>query len=599
MYSQTGKILDMVSKRYIFYIFFITVIVFFNTLFFEFVWDDNYQIITNYDIRTLEGLLKLIFSPIPSMPNYYRPTFIISLYMDYGLWGLNPLGYHLTNLILSILNNILIFFISSMIFKNNRIGFITAIIFAIHPTHAEPVAYISARNELICTFFLFLSLIFYLKFRLGTKKSLTIILSTVFYFFSLLSKENAVIMPLLIFLYELSFHKNDINKSFKFLFFFVLATLIYFLLRLKFTTLSENAPLIHRLLTFPKIFVYDLFLLFFPFFHKTFYQVDIINNFFDKYFLFYLLFLIIFLSGSLIISKYDKRLFFCLKWVFITLIPVSTLITLIYPTLIAERYLYLPSVGFSMFLAVIFNDIYDLSYKKKPFLKIVLKYLFFVVSIIFAIVTIFRNLDYKSNMDFWYHAKRKAPYEPYVLDKWAQICLEKKYFPQAEIEFLKLAGSDFYNPQVHHRLGNLYREWGKYNLAEQSYYKSLEVAPDYFVVLPDLGRLYLKIGQVDRSLNIYLEYLKADQNNFYVLFALAELFFNYNELDTAIYYLKKTLEINPNFDSAYYLYGLIYENEKKYKQAYEMYQKAFKIMPREEKYLISMQRIKDLNDGQN
>jgi len=118
----------------------------------EFVWDDRLYISQNPSIGDGRGVLQNFVKPQLS----YRPLFFGSLFLDFKIWGLDPRGYHLTSLLLYLATVLLVFGIALRFWHDERPALWTALLFAVHPVHAETVAWISARSDLICGLFFLL-----------------------------------------------------------------------------------------------------------------------------------------------------------------------------------------------------------------------------------------------------------------------------------------------------------------------------------------------------------------------------------------------------------------------------------------------------------
>lgn len=578
---------------YLGFIAFVSFIAFANTLFFEFVWDDLHQIRYNEALKSFKDIGDFFLSPIPDMPIYYRPLFMLSLLIDYKIWGDSPFGFHFTNILLSIFSNVLLFIVAERLFKSRAIAFISSIIFAIHPSHSASVSYVSARNELLCGFFIIHSFLFYITFRLASSKRLYIILSLLFYFLALLSKEMAITMPFLIVLYEYSFHKNELRKHIKLPAFFIITSIIYFLIRILIISSDQATefPLMWRLATFSKVLLYDLFLLFFPFFHKAFYKIEIFESFSNILSIIYLGSFILLTLFVIYVKKWDRRLFFSFSWILISLIPATTIITFIYPSLIAERYLYIPSFGLAMFLGILFYDIYKIMEEKSEKKALLLKFVFGLLILVFAILTIARNLEYKDNITLWRESEKDAPYEPYVMDKLASAYIEKKYYSQAEIELKRLEAVDANNPQIHHKLGNLYKRWGKYDLAENHYLKAIKIAPDYYLAFDDLAELYKRKGEYEKALRVFFKSLEINPEDPDVLYEVGEILVRQNKPLEAAPYFEASLKINPKHHLSAVKLGDIYLAIGDIGNAKAMYEKALSISPENIEYKRKLDEI--------
>ncbi len=155
-------------------------------------WDDNRYIIDNPHIKSLNQN-SILQSFTIFYDGHYHPLTLISLAIDYNLYELNPRGYHVTNLILHLLNTFLVFwFVFLMLKKEDRIiPLITALLFGISTMHVESVAWASERKNLLFATFYLLSLICYLHY-LKKEQVRIYILSLVLFVFALLSKVMAI-----------------------------------------------------------------------------------------------------------------------------------------------------------------------------------------------------------------------------------------------------------------------------------------------------------------------------------------------------------------------------------------------------------------------
>jgi len=133
-----------------------------------FVWDDNKYVTDNGTLRSLHGL-RLIWL-VPGATVQYYPLTLTTFWLEYHLWGLHPLGYHLVNVLLHSLNAILFWMIL------RRLGvpgaWLAAGIFALHPVCVESVMWITERKNTLSGLFFLGSLLAALKFWLPGENSL-------------------------------------------------------------------------------------------------------------------------------------------------------------------------------------------------------------------------------------------------------------------------------------------------------------------------------------------------------------------------------------------------------------------------------------------
>jgi len=144
----------------------------------------------------------------------YRPIIRIIFYMEHSLYKLNPAGYHLTNVLFHTSVTIMVFYFTRILTDSGKAGSFAALIFAIHPLHTEAVTWISGRGDLIFTFFYLLALLGFIKYiSLERKKVIYLIVSACCFLLSLLSKESAITLPVILFITEAFYSKKSSNNG--------------------------------------------------------------------------------------------------------------------------------------------------------------------------------------------------------------------------------------------------------------------------------------------------------------------------------------------------------------------------------------------------
>lgn len=179
--------------------------------------DDPSYVVDNVSIRALDGnLVKWSFTePL----DFWIPLTFISLALDYHFWGLNPFGYHLTNVVLHAVNAGLVVLITHAVLQNRisaesstgqRVFYAAALVlsglfFGIHPLRVESVAWVTERKDVLNGVFTLSSILFYLKYARvrdagGDKSSVRwlYISSIVCFALSLTAKSSSVVMPVML-----------------------------------------------------------------------------------------------------------------------------------------------------------------------------------------------------------------------------------------------------------------------------------------------------------------------------------------------------------------------------------------------------------------
>ena len=161
----------------------VTFVVYLSSLHHGFVeWDDAQYVVENLHIRSIDiAFFKWAFADFHA--GNWHPLTWISHAIDYAIWGLNPLGHHLTNNIIHAVNTfIVVLLIVNLLnvlketttkkelseFLHERMilitGGVTGLLFGLHPLHVESVAWVAERKDLLCALFVLLSTTFYTKY---------------------------------------------------------------------------------------------------------------------------------------------------------------------------------------------------------------------------------------------------------------------------------------------------------------------------------------------------------------------------------------------------------------------------------------------------
>ncbi len=373
----------------------IGVIVYSNSLGNGLILDDPSHVETNTLIRSLKNITQYFTEHEASSigGDNYRPLVPLSYAIDYSLYPHKVMGYHITNLIFHIANALLVFFLILLITKERIVAFFTALIFLVHPIQTEAVAWISGRPNVLFLFFLLLSFIFYIRY-IKFHKILLYFISLLLFICSILSKEMAAVLPFLLVLYDWLYEKKEriTAKITRYLPYILIAG-SYILLRLNLTgrfsqTTYLTGGFYTTFLTMIRGIAHYIKLLFCPVnLCADYMKFPISISFKEPGVLISASFLLILIMAALSLKSKIKHISFSMLFFFIALLPVLNIVPI--RILIAERFLYLPSVGFALSVAVLFRSMYGIS--KEEIAKKGVILLQIVLILIYMQLTMIRN----------------------------------------------------------------------------------------------------------------------------------------------------------------------------------------------------------------
>ncbi len=200
-----------------------------RTLTFDFVNYDDYDLVVrNTDFLKDPGNILTSFTTHAFTTHreegvYYRPVLLLSYFADYAVWGVNPAGYHLTNVLLHMAATLLLFLFAAEVMRQARgaggenaapedllTAFFAALLFAVHPVQTESVAWVAGRNDLLLGVLLLGALCCHVaQYRPGARPRVWYALSASLFAAALLTKESALFFLPLFPLYELTVRRES------------------------------------------------------------------------------------------------------------------------------------------------------------------------------------------------------------------------------------------------------------------------------------------------------------------------------------------------------------------------------------------------------
>ncbi len=557
----------------------------------DFIWDDRDLIVAQAGyLNDWKNLYRVFVNPMFGEIHYYRPVLTVSFIVDYQFWGTNPFGFHYTNLILHIVNGILVYLFAFSLFKKRSIALFTSLLFATHPVQSEAVAWISGRNDLLLTLFALIGIIAHLRFTRchGWSKQLAYAGCLLAYGGAMLTKESAIILPLLFVLIDYFYPggKKSITRYYAGI---VLVSIIYYFAKAAVVgdmgielRGRELLPVISGVIV---TYAYYFRMLIFPFFQSA--VPDIFGSAFDDQFFIISSFCLIFclLLLAFVCRKMFKDISYVVLWIIISLIPVCGIVPLSLPAL--EHRLYLATVCFSMMLPLAADRLSCIQTKTNKINKA--KAIVFVivpaVLICYSAKTVARNDVWENELSFWSTAVHDSPGSSIATGSLGLVYARAGLHEMAIGEFKKaLALADrasIYAPgrnKVHtgmllNNLGQSYYRLLQIHVQSKAYLKPTDAADEKCSksVMNVTDRLYeLSLACYQRALRI--SPASADLHN-----NLGDLFYIMKNYPDAEEEYLTALKHNPDNAQYYNNLGLAYYSMKNYDSAEESFSRAISL----------------------
>lgn len=151
---------------------------------------------------------RALIDPV-SGTEMFRPTRQFIFTADYFMWYLDPVGYHITNLLLLLAACFVVALLAWQLTRRTSVALVASLLFALHPVHTAPVSEMSSRGHVIAGLFVALTVLFYALPR-TRRNTLLALLSCVL---AVGSKETALTTPLLLALYEVIYHREELRHE--------------------------------------------------------------------------------------------------------------------------------------------------------------------------------------------------------------------------------------------------------------------------------------------------------------------------------------------------------------------------------------------------
>ncbi len=524
----------------------------------EFVnWDDSSYILENVHIRSLNAaFFKWAFFDFYA--SNWHPLTWISHALDYALWGLNPLGHHLTNIIFHAVNTFLVVLLIRRLldaskerttgsghpaFLNERTMLIaagaTGLLFGLHPVHVESVAWVAERKDLLCALFFMLSIMMYVQSAQRTGQRAEGVVSKTatpgamryavfadrrylaavgFFLLALLSKPMAVSLPVVLLI--LDWYPLDRIRSIKAFLLALIEKLPFIVLSLissVLTILAQRAgsaivpteliPLSIRPVFAVNSLIAYLWKMVWPLNLIPFYPHPQMISYLSLKNLSAVALAIGITCAGMALAK-KKKMWLTVVWCYYiaTLIPVLGIVQ-VGGQAMADRYTYLPSIGPFLVMALAAAWIAD----KLPALTrrgTLIKAFSTSAAILVAVVLSYLSVKqigiWKTSFDLWSYVIEKEPGRvPLAYNYRGAAFYKEGRFEEAIQDFDRAIALNPSYVEAYNNRGIAFDDNGRLDRAIEDFERAIALNPSYYKAYNNRGALYGKVGQLDKAIESF------------------------------------------------------------------------------------------------
>lgn len=546
-------------------------------------WDDNGYVTKNNIIKTFSwASVKKIFTVFHM--DAFQPVTLLSYLFEYHFFGLNPLGYHFTNLILHLLNCVFVFWFIFLLSGRISVSLVTAVLFGIHPLQVESVAWISERKGLLYAFFFLGALISY-SYYLKKGRALKYYYLSIFLFlFSLLAKATAVTLPMMLFFVDHFLYRKRDKSMLKDKILFFILSIIFVIVTLFAHYLGGHAGekvlfnFSSKVMVASYAVIFYLIKIFLPIKLSCLYPhpqatVGISHSIFLlSPFLLGIVLIPIIISG-----RYTKKVIFGSAVFMVSVFPALQFVE-VGKTVVSDRYVYLPLVGI---LYIVSEGLMWLYQKKNRYSKALKSILpVFLISIIgvLSFLSRERTKAWKDSVSLWTDVLNVRP-DVVAYNGRGVAYYDKGDFDRAFSNYNKAIQIDPNYAEVYVSRGVAYYYKGDIKAAVADYDAAIKINPSLIGAFYNRGLAYGNTGNLDQAVSDFTQAIKLKRDHAEAFYNRGLAYYYKGDIKQAIADYDTAIEINPYLAEAYYYRGIAYGNMGSLDLAISDFTKAIQINP--------------------
>jgi protein O-mannosyl-transferase len=510
-------------------------------------WDDDKNVYENTYIRELSAdNIKVYFTrPLIAM---YTPIVYISYAADYSIGGPGPRVYHITNLLLHLMNITLVFFIIMLLTQRLEIAVIASLFFAVHPLNTGAVAPVSTRSGLLYSFFSLVSFLCYIRYLKDNFGLRHLAFAFIFFLLAVMSKSAAVILPLVFLLADYyckrKFDARAITEKIPF---FVLS-IIFGVLTFVFREDAGHIGSQYLFTPFERIFLVGHSIVFYvlqllipvnlsayhPYPEKTGEFLPI---------LYYLSPLVIAASVLIIykMKQYRRELIFGALFFFINILLILKIIPM-GGEIVCDRYAYLPSIGLFFIIGWAYCRAADMPGMSAGIIKKL-----FIAALVFwcvllSIISYERNKVWENSITLYDDIIEKYPNVILAYSNRGSAKITQGDYAGAIADFNMAIERDPYYVPAYNNRGLAYRKMGEYEKALNDYNIAIRISPKTDILYNNRGFNLVLMGSLGSAEQDIRTALGINSDSIDALNSMAELFAARKDPEMACKYLGEAIQ---------------------------------------------------------
>jgi len=483
-----------------------------NTLQNTFVYDDNNEVVTNPYIRSFSHVGDIFSTRILAhlgargATNYYRPIGILGFLICYQLFGLLPYGFHLANVLLHALTVCLVFGLSRRLFRNEGLAFAAAAIFALHPIHTESVAWVSGVTDLDLAVFYLAAFWFFVSSARpqGARSEARQWGMAGSFILALLSKEQAVTLPLTAMIFEHFYRDDRASTSWRQKIsrygILWLLVVVYVLFRIRFfgafapVQLTAHLSWYEACLSAAPLLGLYLWKTIWPVHLIAFYPFHKSVTPLDPRVLAGVAALALSAWAFIFLWRRHRRVSFGLVWFFINIAPVLNSRWL-GPNVFTERYLYLPSVGLCWVFGFMLQAVWSYSAVRPRAWRVAFATIVGALALLAVVRIVTRNREWRDDETYYRVTLAAMPEAAGLRLNLGAVYWNRGLPDAAENEWKQALVVSPNSAQLMNNLGLVHARKKQNDEAIDYFQKSMRLRPNYTDAHLNLGRLYDSMGR--------------------------------------------------------------------------------------------------------